>query len=47
MVNIVRAIKTYKNLSPFTVLRNLSTVKEEEGDEDDDAFELPLYLYLE
>jgi hypothetical protein len=47
MVEIVKSIKTWRNLDPYIVLRNLSTVKDEDEKQNDDAFSLPLYKYLE
>lgn len=45
MLEIVRNIKTFRNLEPYVVLRNLSIVKEQNAP-DDDGFSLPMYKYL-
>ncbi len=45
MNEIVKGVKSQRNLSPYTVLRNLSVVKEDDNG-DEDGFSLPLYKYL-
>jgi hypothetical protein len=45
MAEIVKGVKTWRNLEPYVVLRNLSVVNDD-NDLEEDGFGLPLYKYL-